>query len=265
MLKTKIGFIGAGNMAGAIISGAISSGYIIPKHIYIYDINETSISKLSGIGVNFSSCINDMCKCCEIIFLCVKPQVYSTILPELAENIEKSTIVSIAAGKTIDYVKHHLKQDTPVIRVMPNTPLLIGKGVTSVCASPEVNLETLNIVTGLFSACGITIAINERDFDIATAAGGSLPAFVYRFIGAAVTAAVERGLSESDARLMVCNTVIGAAELAVRSDAPIDNMIALVASPGGTTVAGLGALDAHDFDKSVVDAVSAAYNRSKEL
>ena len=265
MSNTKIGFIGAGNMASAIISGAISSGYIISDQIYIYDINETSISRLSECGVNVSIRIRDLCGCCEIIFLCVKPQVYDTVLPELAEYIGDNTIVSIAAGKTIAYVKQHLNDSTPVIRVMPNTPLLIGKGVTSICSSKEVKDANFDMVTGLFSACGITIDIDENNFDIATAAGGSLPAFVYRFIGAAAAAAVDRGLSEIDARRMICSTIVGAAELAGRSDNAIDDMIAMVASPGGTTVAGLEALNAHAFDKSVYDAVLAAYNRSKEL
>ena len=265
MPKKPIGFIGAGNIASAIISGALSSGYIKPKNVYVYDINPASMAKLSESGVFVSNSIEDMCDQCGIVFLCVKPQVYAEVLPELAKCIKGNTIVSVAAGKTTEYVKNLLGCCVPVIRVMPNTPLLIGKGVTAICATAEVSEENILLVDGLFSASGITIQLDESDFDIATAAGGSMPAFIYRFINSAMSAAMEKGLCEQDARRMVCSTVMGAAQLAADSDDSIDSMIAMVASPGGTTMAGLGALDASGFDDAVFSAVTAAFERAKEL
>jgi len=200
-----------------------------------------------------------------MIFLSVKPQVYETVLTELKDCSNDNLFVSVAAGKTIKLIKSFLSTDTPVIRVMPNTPLLIGKGATSMCRSDEVSGGQFEYIKGLFGACGETVSLSEAQFDIATAAGGSMPAFVYSFIEAAVRAAMDAGMEEKDARAIIAATVSGAAAMVQTQQRPISEMIKEVCSPGGTTIAGLEAMEKAGFGEAVKSGVRAAEKRAKEL
>ena len=263
------GFLGAGNIAFAVISGALSAKYMDKSAVSVFDANPVAYEKFTSLGVHISSSLDALIADNDVIFLSIKPQVYTEVLPLCRAALDKlgdvkRTFVTVAAGKTIDMVTKTLG-GAAVIRVMPNTPLLIGCGATSICNSENVDAQALAHVHGMFAACGMAVALPESLMNVATAAGGSMPAFVYQFIRGAVTAAREHGMDETTARQLVAQTLVGAGEMVLHSDMPLSDMIAAVASPGGTTIAGMAALEANGFEALVGSAIDAATQRAAEL
>ena len=172
------GFIGAGNMATAIISGVLLKGYIKPKNIYIYDIDLSKMQNMSKYSVEMISDINRLVLQCDCVFLTVKPQVCKTVLESIAPLLSADKIiVSVAAGITIETIRKIIGPDRKVIRVMPNTPLLLGAGASALVFEPPVSEQEFAVVKGMFGACGMTETVSESDMDAVTAVSGSAPAY----------------------------------------------------------------------------------------
>ncbi len=261
----KIGFIGTGNIATAILNGIVSSGYIKPECIMVYDANKEKTDFFSDMGCIVSSCSSDLVKNCEYVFLTVKPQIYPIVLDEIKDFTDGSCFIDVAAGISIDTVKSYLGSSTPVIRVMPNTPLLVGLGSTALVKQAPVTDEQFDFIKGCFDSCGITTLVNEEDINTVIAVSGSSPAYIMRFANAIIKYGVSNGLDADEAKSFVVQTLAGCAKLITQSNKDIDELIANVTSPNGTTACGLKSLDDNSFENIIKQCLDKTVERAKEL
>ncbi len=265
MSSKKIGFIGCGNIASAIIGGAISAGYIKHENLYIFDTDSTKTNVFTEGGATLCGSSTELVSVCDYVFLTVKPQIYDCVLSEIATVSNGKCFISVAAGITVGFVKSYLGENASVIRVMPNTPLMVGKGAVAMCHYPSVSKEDFSFIKDMFACSGVIATVSEELINIVTAISGSAPAYVLRFAKNLIDFAVANGMTEEDAKSLVLATVGGSAELARLSADSVDTLIRNVTSPNGTTYAGLCSMDATDFDKSVNDCLEATRIRAEEL
>lgn len=262
----SLGFIGVGNIATAILNGILKSGYITSGNICLYDPDLSKTSAFStGYGIRVVTGAEDVVKTSDCVLIAVKPGVVKSVLDVIAPVISNQCIVSVAAGISLSFISEQLPKGTSVIRVMPNTPLMYGNGAVAYAVNPSVSPLQADFVKGIFAACGYVTEVKEEMIDSVTAVSGSSPAFVFRFIRDMIAQGMQQGLPESVATNLVIQTVIGSAIMLRESGQTADALIRMVASPNGTTVAGLSALDSTGFDASVKSAIDAAYRRSIEL
>ncbi len=261
-----LGVIGVGNIAGAILTGAINSGYITPDGILIYDIDERKTREFSEkYGIEIAECAEDTVQRSDYVLLAVKPGAMEQLLKTIAPFAGGRCIISVAAGISTGFISTLLTDGCAVVRAMPNTPLTVGQGAVAVAKNAAVSDGEFNFVKGLFASCGYVCEVAEENLNAVTAVSGSSPAFVFRFIKNMIDEAVNEGLSYETAAGLVLQTVIGSAVMFRDGGKSADELIRMVASPNGTTEAGLKALDGDNFDLAVRNAVAAAFARSKEL
>ena len=265
MKKFKLGFIGTGNIATAIINGVITSGYIKPECIAVFDTNSDKITPFINSGCMFISNSAELTKQCEFVFLTVKPQIYPIILNEIRSFADNTCFVDVAAGVSISAVKDLLGFDAPVIRVMPNTPLMVGSGATAIVKQNPVTDSQFSFIKGCFDSCGITAVVEEENINTVIAASGSSPAYIMRFANSIIDFAVSNGLDIDSAKQLVIQTLEGCAKLIKESDVEISRLIANVTSPNGTTEAGLKSLDECNFEKVINKCLLATVKRAEEL
>lgn len=261
----SVGFIGTGNIATAIINGITSSGYIKTESIFLFDTLSSKVEYFRDKGFVLCDSPEQLVKKCDYVFLTVKPQVYETVLNQIKGCSQNTCFVDVAAGISIDFVKKALGFDAPVVRVMPNTPLLYGLGATALVHSAPVNESQFNFVKGCFDSCGITVVVEEKYINTITAISGSAPAYLMRTAKDFIDFAESNGLNRTDAESLVLQTFIGSANMIMKSNNSIDELIKNVTSPNGTTEAGLKSLDADQFDKTVDNCLKATVNRAIEL
>lgn len=262
-----IGFIGAGNIASAIIGGMIQSGYIKSEFITAYDLDSAKLERLSSAyNIRAAAAASEVVETCKYVFLTVKPQVYDAVLAEIAPAVRADTcLVDVAAGVTIRFVKDKIGKDCKVIRVMPNTPLLMGQGASALVKLAPVTDEEFDFIRGVFESSGVTAVVEEPMIDAVIGVSSSSPAFVFRFAKNIIESGVAAGLSEENATRLMAQTLIGSAHMITDSGMSIDELIKMVSSPNGTTVAGLAAMDATGFDAAVKAGADASIARSIEL
>lgn len=265
MLNSKIGFIGCGNIATAIISGAVGVGYIKYENLYLFDTDSEKTKPFLEKGAAVCSLASELVSLCDFVFLTVKPQIYETVLTDIVDSASDTCFISVAAGITIDYVKKLLGFDAPVIRVMPNTPLLCGKGASALVLRSPVTDEQFNFIKEMFSCSGECASVDEKLINTVTAISGSAPAYILRFAKVLIDFGVQNGLSCEDAEKLVLATVSGSGELAKNSVCSIDTLIKNVTSPNGTTYAGLCSMDETGFDASLKASLEATLKRAEEL
>lgn len=265
MQNYKIGFIGCGNIASAIISGAIRSGYIKSDNLGIFDTDSAKLDSFISSGIRAFGNSIELVQCCDFVFLTVKPQIYDLVLNEIKDISPNTCFISVAAGITIDYVKSILGYDAPVIRVMPNTPLMYGEGASALVKTSPVTDEQFLFIKGLFDCSGVTAEVSEEHINTVTAISGSAPAYVMRFAKDFISFAISKGMNESDATKLVVQAIKGSAQMILESSESIDTLIKNVTSPNGTTEAGLKSMDSHNFDSIVSGFLQATVNRAEEL
>lgn len=260
----RFGFIGAGNMATAIIKGIIAQDNSC--YICVYDIDADKCKLINDMGVRVFENTVDVVEHSDIIVLAVKPQNYSEVLEGLrpAINTDK-TIVSIAAGISIDYVRKGLNCNCPVVRVMPNTPLLLKKGATALCPSENITDENKKTVYDMFAGSGVCEYISEEHMNEIIAVNGSSPAYIYLFAKAMADYAQSCGIDYNKAMNLVCATLEGSAAMLRESGDSADVLIEKVSSKGGTTIAALEKLREHNFYEAVLDGMAACTKRAEEL
>ena len=264
----KIGFIGAGNMAGALVKGLLRAERATPGDIWVSDAAESQVRKLKrAYKIDGTRDNRALVRGSQTIVLAVKPQVMAQILEEVrSEATPKKLFISIAAGFPLQRLEQGLGGGARVVRVMPNTPCLIGKGMSVAVAGVHATAADLKHTLKLFSACGEAVAITgEALLDAVTALSGSGPAFVYGFAEALADGGVRGGLSPQMATKLCFQTMVGAAAMLVESGMSPRELREMVTSPGGTTLAGLNALEQHHFRDAVVAAIEAATRRAHEL
>lgn len=268
-MNTKsIGFIGGGNMAASLIAGLIESGHE-PNQIWVSDVNPETLQSLAAkLRVNVTSDNEVVVNESSVVVLAVKPQVMHRVAESLAAKIQQQNvlIVSIAAGISQQSLRQWLGHDTAIVRCMPNTPALVLTSATALHANPQVNDEQKDLAENILRAVGLCLWVdNESDLDAVTAVSGSGPAYYFLLMEAMEKAAMELGLSQHTARLLIQQTALGAAKIALEADESPAQLRARVTSPGGTTQAALEVFQQGDFAGLVTKALHAAKSRSVEL
>ncbi len=261
----KIGFIGAGNMATAIVKGLLKSGKLVSE-IYVYDCNVRQLKKMADMGVNIMYISEELVEKCDIIVLAVKPQNYDEVLEEIKPSVtDKKVFVTIAAGISIEYVRKGLGAECPMVRVMPNTPLLLGKGATAMCRSDNISDEDFEEVYDMFANAGEVAVIPEEQMNAVIAVNGSSPAYVYLFAKAMIDYAVSVGIDKDVALNLVSKTFEGSAAMLRSSGNTPDELIEKVCSKGGTTIEAVKVLNDNNVSQIIADAMAACTKRAEEL
>ncbi|MEM7435902.1 MAG: pyrroline-5-carboxylate reductase [Myxococcota bacterium] len=260
-------FVGAGNMAGALIRGLVSTGTVAASQIAAADPDGARLESLaSELGIRVTSDNETAVKQASVVVLATKPQMFAGVLPRLADAIrDDALVISIAAGMSTASIEAALRPTTRVVRTMPNTPALVGRGATAVAGGAHASDDDLALTTRLFESVGLVVRVPEARIDAVTGVSGSGPAYVFAMIEALRDAGTREGLAPDTALMLAAHTVRGAAELLIDREEPPEMLRRKVTSPGGTTLAGLQALDKEGFREAVHAAVRAATRRSEEL
>lgn len=268
MKTNKIGFIGGGNMASSLISGLIASGHA-PEQIWVSDINPDTLTSLKKqLNVNTSANNDDVINTVDVVVLAVKPQTLAAVAQSIAALIQqkKSLVVSIAAGINQNSLSRWLGADTAIVRCMPNTPALVLTGATALHANDKVTDEQRDLAENILRAVGIALWVDdEAELDAVTAVSGSGPAYYFLLMEAMEKAALELGLSQETARLLVQQTALGAAKIALESAESPEQLRKRVTSPGGTTQQAIETFEQGGFTELVSKALHAARDRSIEM
>ena len=265
--NSQIGFIGGGNMAQALIGGMVKQGFAASS-ICVAEPNEAARAKLStNFGVRCRAEGAAMARDCTTLVLAVKPQVMREVCTGLAPHLAQPLVISIAAGTRMPDIARWLgNPQTRIVRAMPNTPALVGKGITGLCASAGASDADRSAAEKILQAVGATVWVeSEALIDPVTAVSGSGPAYFFYFLEGMIAAGVELGLSEAAARQLAVQTCAGAAELAAQSPEALATLRANVTSKGGTTQAALESMESEHVRAAIARAVKAASARGREL
>ena len=265
----NIAFIGAGNMTQSIVGGMCKSGYPADK-VWVSNPSDAKLEKMkSDLGVNTSNDNLEVVKNADAIVLSVKPQLMAEVCAHLRENVHNLTdklIITIAAGIRIPKYREYLGENIRIIRVMPNTPSLVGQGMSGLVTDNSVDEADKNFVTEAFNGVGETLWVSDEDqLDILGAVAGSGPAYFFEFMDSLAKAATELGFDAEKARAMVQQTCLGAAQMAKESELSLEDLRKQVTSKGGSTAKGVEAYQDSDLHGISEKAVKAAVNRNQEM
>jgi pyrroline-5-carboxylate reductase len=264
----KLGFVGAGNMARALVKGLLATKRYRPRDLWVSDPDSRQLRAMArAYGVERTRDNVSLVRGSAVIVLAVKPQVMDPVLAELRPAVDRRHLfVSIAAGITTARLESGLGPHAKVVRAMPNTPALVGSGVTVLVRGRRARAADEKLAATLFSGVGDVLRVRDEVLmDVVTGLSGSGPAYVYRFAEGLIGGAVAEGLPESVARRLAYQTIRGAAVMLQETGRSPEELRAMVTSPGGTTLAGLAALDAGNFVPTIASGVAAATRRSREL
>ena len=268
MNTKKIGFIGGGNMASSLINGLIASGHA-QNQLWVSDSNQQTLDSLAAnLKVNISASNDDVVNEVDVVVLAVKPQILRVVAEQVAKNIrnKKLLVVSIAAGISQDSLAEWLGAEVAVVRCMPNTPALVRTGATALHANVNVSDEQKDLAENILRSVGISLWVNhESELDAVTAVSGSGPAYYFLLMEAMEKAALELGLDEHTARLLIQQTALGAAKIALESDESPGQLRQRVTSPGGTTERAIETFEEGEFSLLVSKALHAARDRSIDI
>ena len=262
----KIGVIGAGNMGQALIRGLVETS-VYPQNISVYDIDKKKIDAVrKDARIKISKTARQCVSLSDVVLLAVKPQSVREAVEEIKSAVESQTLViSIAAGVTIATLEGFFQKPVCVIRVMPNMPALSGAGMSAFSLGRHAAPKHRKIAEAILSSFGQVVAVPEKTLDLVTAVSGSGPAYFFLLAEKMIEAAYELGMKVDIAKKLVYQTAFGSGKVMAESEEDPEDLIARVASKGGTTEAALKMFQKHGFGKIVHDGVKAAYRRSKEL
>ena len=267
MIDRRIGFVGAGNMATALVRGLVASGLVKPQALSASDPSEerrTALAREYGITTHADNAA--LAKAADVLVLAVKPQVVGTALAELAPAVVPGTLViTIAAGVKTAAIEARLGDAVRVVRAMPNTPAITQAAATAISAGSRATPEDLELTKQLFEAVGRVVTLDEGLMDAVTGLSGSGPAYVMLMVEALADGGVNVGLSREAALLLASQTVYGAAKLLIETGEHPAKLRDMVTSPGGTTIAGLRALESGGLRPALIEAVARATERAHEL
>lgn len=266
MLDYELGVIGAGNMATAILRGVIETDCLPENAIVAYDPDAKREQLLAlEFGILCAQSLNTPGSCPRVL-LSVKPQVMDGVLEAIADKVgDNTTIISIAAGITTEHIDRKLGGKGRIVRVMPNTPMLVGSGVSAIAAGPRASADDVHWVQRLFAASGLTVVMDESMLDAVTGLSGSGPAYLFYLIEAMTEAGVREGIDREIAEMMATQTCIGAGKLIAKTGKTPEELRRMVTTPGGTTEAAVNHLDEREVRECIAAAISAATARSREL
>ena len=263
----KIGFIGTGNMGGAIIKGTVTAKFISGNEINIFDPNNAKVREL--VEKYNANSLHDEISVVEnsdIIILCVKPNIYNSVLKKIKDSIAKNKIiVSIAAGINIDSIENIIGKDKKVVRTMPNTPAQVLQGMTAVTFNGNMDKEEKEIIFKLLNSFGETVEIEEKHMHAFTGISGSLPAYVYIFAEALADGGVLEGLPRNEAYKIAAQAIKGSAQMILETGKHPAVLKDEVTSPSGTTIEAIRTLENGNFRGTIINAVNACVRKSKEI
>lgn len=263
----KLGFIGCGNMATAIIKGILSKD-LVPKSA-VYASNSTvehADATRAALGVTTTTDNRYVVKNSDVVFLSVKPQHYAHVIEEVREFVrEDHIVVTIAPGKTIAWLEEQFAKPVKIVRSMPNTPALVGEGLTSYCPNALVEDAELARIESLLGSYGKITRLPEHLIDAASAVGGSAPAWTYMFIEALADGGVAEGLPRAAAYEIAAQTVLGSAKMVLETGKHPAQLKDEVCSPGGSTIAGVETLEQNAFRGTVMGAVRSCAAKARSL
>ncbi len=267
MIDGTLGFIGAGNMAGALIKGLLHSGTVKPNHVVASDVSPERLAHLEKLhGIRTTTDNHELVRTCDVIVLAVKPQAIDKVLAQMAKDIEKRhLVVSVAAGVPVVAIEGKLPAGTRLVRSMPNTAAIVLAGATAIAAGTHASEKDLEIARHIFEAVGRVVTLDESLLDAVTGLSGSGPAYVMVMIEALADGGVKVGLHRDTALLLAAQTVFGSAKLLLETGEHPGRLKDQVTSPGGTAIAGLHTLEAGGLRRTLIDAVEAATKRAGEL
>jgi pyrroline-5-carboxylate reductase len=266
-LEQNIGFLGTGNMAEALIKGLVSAGVVEPQQIYGSDPRRERAEEMrKRFGIHATVHNEEVVRHAEIVVLSIKPQILPQVLDQVSPQLKPhALVISIAAGVPITAIEQRLPAGTRVVRTMPNTPALVGAGATAIAAGQHAKDDDVEATRRIFDAVGMTVVLEESQLDAVTGLSGSGPAYVFLIIEALSDAGVKMGLSRYNAQALAAQTVLGSAKLLLETNEHPGRLKDMVTSPGGTAIAGLHTLEAGGLRTTLINAVEAATNRSREL
>lgn len=263
----RIGMLGAGNMAGALIRGLIASKSKTPEQIGASDLNPDRLVALKKqYGIQTFATNAELVRWADMVVLAVKPQVIDRVLTEIQPTLPATTLlVSIAAGIPISMIEARVTAGIPVVRAMPNTAAIALAGATGIAPGTHARPEHMELAKALFDAVGRTVVLDESLIDAVTGLSGSGPAYVMLIIEALADGGVRVGLHRDTALLLAAQTVYGSAKLQLETGEHPGRLKDMVTSPGGTAIAGLHTLESGGLRRTLIDAVSSATERAGQL
>jgi pyrroline-5-carboxylate reductase len=267
MLEKKIGFIGGGNMAKAIIGGLVKSGQVAPSNIWVFDRKaETNQALAREHGIHAAESAEALAREVDILFGAVKPNVILKVLKDLANQLKKEAlVVSIAAGVTLDSLATVLGHDRKIVRVMPNTPALVNEGMTSVTPNVLVEQAEIDEVVSIFESFGKAAVVSEYLIHSVVGVSGSAPAYVFMFIEAMADAAVLGRSPRAQAYQFAAQAVKGSAQMVLETGKHPAELKDMVCSPGGTTIEAVKVLEEKGFRAAVMEAMQQCMAKSEAL
>ena len=254
LFMNKVGVIGAGNMASAILFGLLKSGIVMKEHLSVSDKDAAKLAVFEREGIFTSADNGDIADRAEVVLIAVKPNIYPFVLDELKEYKGK-VFVSIAPGISIDTMEQQLYSGAKIVRTMPNTPAQVNAGMTVLCKSDSVTEEEFSYVRKLFDTLGKTMELPEKLMSASVAVNGSGPAYVFMMIEAMADAAVLFGIPRKEAYQLAAQTVAGSAEMVLKTGKHPAELKDMVCSPGGTTIEAVSVFEEKGFGGVVIDAM----------
>ena len=267
MINT-IGMIGTGNMGSAILRGIVDASYVKASQIIAFDASSRRMNELEEDipGIQLARDCLEVAEKADLIILAVKPIYVKDVIGEIHSALNGKAVLSIAAGWTVNMLENALYGTSATyLRVMPNTPALVGEGMTALCDNTTFSKEDFNYAKGIFDSIGKTKVLPERLFDGVVAVSGSSPAYVYMMIEAMADAAVKEGISRVYAYEMAAQSVLGSALMVLSSGTHPAALKDAVCSPGGTTIEAVEELERKGFRAAIMDAMDACARKSREL
>lgn len=260
----KLGFIGFGNMGGAIVRGV--NNKLGNTAVFVYDKDKAKLEGLSTYGATAAASVTEIAKRCDYLLLAVKPQQLDEVLEEIkkADNHD-IVIISICAGISAEYIKERTFKDAKIVLVMPNTPMMLGFGASAMAQCGNVSDKEFAFAKKIIGSCGITEAVPEDKMKEIIAINGSSPAFIYLYAKGFMEYAQKAGIDSGAALRLFAQSLIGSAKMLTESGMTVDELIKQVSSPGGTTLAGLDELNNGKLTDTVVKACDACTKRAYEL
>lgn len=266
MSSPKLAFLGAGNLASAIIRGLLEKKLYVPGDIACTSKNGVTARKLAeATGIVFEPDLPLLLEPADVVVVAFKPQSLATADPALAELTRDKLVISLLAGKKVATLARSFPHARNLVRTMPNTPAAIGAGVTSYCTLTPLAPDDRASVESMLGALGVHLAVDESQLDALTALGGSGPAFLFEYVAAMREAGIAAGLAPAVAAQVALETALGAVRLLARTGEAPEALRDKVTSPNGTTFAGLQILAAHKFRETIKETILAAARRAAEL
>jgi len=263
----KVAFLGVGAMGGALSRGVISAGFLPAEDIIAYDPDPARLRELgASTGCRTALAAAEAVKQADAMVICVKPAVIGALLDEIAPAVRpEQLVISIAAGVRVASIESALPKGVPVVRVMPNTPAMVGEGMAAIAPSHQVSAQQRDFALGLMQSVGEAVVVDEKLMDAVTGLSGSGPAFVYIIIEALSDAGVSVGLPRDISTKLAAQTVLGSAKMVMQTGRHTGQLKDQVTSPGGTTIAGCAELERGGLRAALYNAVQAATRKSAEL